>query len=69
MVAVNKKLQITNYKLQNRGFTLVELLVAVTVFVLVVVSASEIFVFTIRNQRKFLASQRYYSKLFLPLIW
>lgn len=43
--------------IKEKGFTIVELMVAVTVFSLVAAATSEIFVFSIRNQRKFLAGQ------------
>lgn len=44
-------------KIKNNGFTLIELLVAVTVFSLVAAAVSEIFIFSIRNQRNFLSGQ------------
>ncbi|MDO8424507.1 MAG: type II secretion system protein [bacterium] len=43
--------------IKKKGFTIIELLVSVTVFALVASAASEIFVFSIRNQKKFLSSQ------------
>lgn len=43
--------------MKNSGFTLIELLVAVTVFSLVAAAVSEIFIFSIRNQRNFLSGQ------------
>lgn len=44
-------------EIKNKGFTLIELLVAVTIFVLVMAAVSEIFVFSVRSQRKLLANQ------------
>ena len=48
-------LHVTRYK--NRGFILVELLVAITVFGLVMVAASSLFISAISSQRFILASQ------------
>lgn len=44
--------------IKNKGFTLVEMLVAVTVFILIVTAASGIFVSSLKAQRKSLASQQ-----------
>lgn len=48
---------VAGIKQKSGGFTIIEMLVAVAIFALVASASSEIFVLSIRNQRKYLASQ------------
>ncbi|MBI4101528.1 MAG: prepilin-type N-terminal cleavage/methylation domain-containing protein [Candidatus Nealsonbacteria bacterium] len=48
---------VARIKKKSGGFTIIEMLVAVAIFSLVAVASSEIFVFSIKGQRKYLASQ------------
>lgn len=45
-------------KIQNRAFTLVEMLVAITIFLMIIGIISQIFISALRQQRKSLASQQ-----------
>ena len=57
----NFKFQISNYK-QNKGFTLIELIVVIAVFLLVIGAAISIFISVVQNQRKILAEQELLSQ-------
>lgn len=48
---------VAGIKQKSGGFTIVEMMVAVAIFALVAAASSEIFVSSIKNQRRYLASQ------------
>lgn len=58
MIGSKQKLEIRNWKLEiNKGFTLVELVVAIAVFATVVTVVSSIFVSSVGSQRKNINNQ------------